>query len=108
MIYLMKDEKIVMEFGTFPCTVFCKELLPKELSQTKLNAVPIMNYTELKMFDMKNLFEYAKNFLPQNGTDLKYTEIEKYLSNIDTPKNKYGYWLHSGQDVSMEFLTPFM
>lgn len=108
MIYLMRDDIPVMQFGSFSCRIINKEFLPKELKNIPLEKRQVLNTTEEVMNDLDAMFQYAKLFLPEDKQTSIYSEIEQYLRTEKISKNKDGYWFYYENDIPMMDMMQFI
>lgn len=98
MIYLMKNGKMIMEFGLMECTIFDKGLIPENLKIKTYNKQE-GNTFFLKTNSYNEMFEYLLSFIDDKTK--KMVEMDKILLDLSHNHviNKNGYYFEENNTL---------
>lgn len=102
-IYLMKDDRIVMEYGLMQCEVMDKELLPAILQDARIVIDHTLNMNIETICDIKKIVDFVMEFIKpipefqsyQNGFQID--ELLLKLAEKDY-KDENGYWFKAEEE----------
>ena len=101
--YLMKDDKIVMEYGLMQCEVMDKELLPAILQDARIHINDDFNIHTEEIWDYERLIDFLMYFIspyPEFQSYQDRFQIEELIQKLAEKgyKDADGYWFKSEEE----------